>query len=478
MPNPPKPSHDQAAESLIGALSRKLGAIGLEVHEAAAVIKDVATQFERQEAQSKRLRQSAQLMAGANREIDDASATAHAAAESGQSELDSSHRVVAQAVAQVAALADAVERVEKRLAEIGASLEEVAGISSAIEAIASQTNLLALNATIEAARAGAAGKGFAVVAGEVKALAGQTRQATLKIGATVDTLSGQIARLLDESTSAAKGAKATREGAQVIAQAVDRVSQSFSKLTELSGTIAASARGNLQHCDTLIAEVDTLDADVAASSAKVRKAGGRLPEVLDLVAQAVDEIATAGVRTADTPYLEASIEMAARIVKTLEEALDRGEIAMADLFDENFIAIPHTNPQQFLTKYTELCDRRLPPIFEHYLQALPRVQFAVCTGPGGYLPTHNKQYSKPQGPDPVWNAANCRNRMMHKHQRTFTLGTDARADAGEAKIGTVRLFTRRRDFGAGQYQMVKTAVSPIWIRGRHWGPASIGYTLD
>jgi hypothetical protein len=25
--------------------------------------------------------------------------------------------------------------------------------------------------------------------------------------------------------------------------------------------------------------------------------------------------------------------------------------------------------------------------------------------------------------------------------------------------------------------MVKTAVSPLWIRGRHWGPASIGYTL-
>src|SRR5580658_991550 len=225
MSHPPKPSYDQAAENLVGALSRKLGTIGLEVHEAASVINDVATQFERQEAQAKRLRESALLMAGANREIDDATATAHAAAESGQSELESSHRVVAQAVAQVGALADAVERVEKRLAAIGVSLDEVAGISSSIEAIARQTNLLALNATIEAARAGAAGKGFAVVAGEVKALAGQTRQATLKIGATVDTLSGQIASLLSDSTSAAKGAKATRQGAQVIEQAVDRVSQ-------------------------------------------------------------------------------------------------------------------------------------------------------------------------------------------------------------------------------------------------------------
>jgi methyl-accepting chemotaxis protein len=476
MSQPPKPSHDQAAESLVGALSRKLGTIGLEVHEAASVVKDVATQFERQEAQAKRLRESAQLMAGANRAIDDATATAHAAAESGQSELESSHRVVAQAVAQVGALADAVERVEKRLVAIGVSLDEVAGISSAIEAIASQTNLLALNATIEAARAGAAGKGFAVVAGEVKALAGQTRQATLKIGATVDTLSGQIASLLSESTSAAKGAQATREGAQVIAQAVDRVSQSFSKVAELSGTIATSARGNLQHCNTLITEVDTLDADVAASSAKVRKADGRFAEVLDLVAQAVDEIATAGVRTADTPYLDAAKELAARIMASFEEALERGEITLSDLFDQNFIAIPNTNPQQFLTKYTEMCDRRLPAILEPYLQLLPNVQYAVCVGPQNYLPTHNRQYSKPQGPDPVWNAANCRNRMVHKHQRTFTLAKNP-ADAGDEKVGSVRLFTRRRDLGGGQYQMVKTAVSPVWIRGRHWGPASIGYTL-
>jgi len=49
-----------------------------------------------------------------------------------------------------------------------------------ITEIAEQTNRLALNATIEAARAGAAGKGFAVVAEEIKSLAFQTADATLK----------------------------------------------------------------------------------------------------------------------------------------------------------------------------------------------------------------------------------------------------------------------------------------------------------
>ncbi|WP_391120414.1 methyl-accepting chemotaxis protein [Psychrobacillus sp. L3] len=49
--------------------------------------------------------------------------------------------------------------------------EEIARMTSIVQAISKQTNLLALNAGIEAARSGVHGKGFAVVAEEVKKLA-------------------------------------------------------------------------------------------------------------------------------------------------------------------------------------------------------------------------------------------------------------------------------------------------------------------
>ena len=39
------------------------------------------------------------------------------------------------------------------------------------------------------------------------------------------------------------------------------------------------------------------------------------------------------------------------------------------------------------------------------------------------------------------------------------------------------LLTRRRELGQGKHVMVKIAIAPIWIAGRFWGSASLGYIL-
>jgi methyl-accepting chemotaxis protein len=86
----------------------------------------------------------------------------------------------------------------------------------------------------------------------------------------------------------------------------------------------------------------------------------------------------------------------------------------------------------------------------------------------GYLPTHNRKYSQPQGADPVWNNANCRNR------RIFNDRTGLRAGRNTEPF---LLQTYRRDMGGGQFVMMKDISAPIIVQGRHWGGLRIGYRI-
>jgi Na+-translocating ferredoxin:NAD+ oxidoreductase RNF subunit RnfB len=73
-------------------------------------------------------------------------------------------------------LSDVSHHLNESLSKIGSTLGAFAAANDRVVQIAKQTNLLSLNATIEAARAGEHGRGFAVVAGEVRTLAGESRQ--------------------------------------------------------------------------------------------------------------------------------------------------------------------------------------------------------------------------------------------------------------------------------------------------------------
>lgn len=98
-----------------------------------------------------------------------------------------------------------------------------------------------------------------------------------------------------------------------------------------------------------------------------------------------------------------------------------------------------------------------------------RIVFCAAVDRNGYLPTHNNNFSQPQGRDPVWNAANCRNRRMF----------DDRVGLGAGRNEKPFLVqTYRRDMGGGQFALMKDASAPITVGGRHWGGVRIGYRTD
>jgi methyl-accepting chemotaxis protein len=458
----------ESVPSLVNLISRRLGEFGLMLHETTTDITEATNESERQVVQFKRLRDSADLMVEVNRKIDISSEAAQETTKVGEAELSHCRSAMTEAMKCMSLLVNTTEAIERRLSEVEKALTDVAGVSKAIESIARQTNLLALNATIEASRAGSAGRGFAVVAAEVKTLAGQTREATLHIRSTVNNLSSQIAQLKSDSTRGTSDARETYQSALSIENAIGRVGGSLAELFELNKGIKAEASENLQHCVATINELTGLERGVGSSSKNLSSANAQVTGTLDKLARLINEIGTSSVPTDDTPYLEASNAMRTRILDVFDRALASKALTIDELFSEDYREIPGTNPTQYTAKFSRVCEREFPTILELTKNCLPHIAFAVATDRTGYLPVHNAEYSKPQGKDPEWNAVNCRNKRFFPTQATIS-GMDFRQPS--------YLLTRRRDLGNGRHVMLKVAFSPIWVGGRYWGAASVGFVL-
>jgi len=460
------PSVAPASDGLLDGVSNGIGALGVELADVLGNLSDVADRVGRQSAQFGELKSAADTMVAANKEIDQAARAVQSATSSAAAEISGARDAVDTAADSTAQLVDAVNRIAERLSSVSAVLAEVAKVSTSIEAIARQTNLLALNATIEAARAGEAGRGFAVVANEVKNLAAETRSATLRIGDTVKNLDAEVSLLISESGSASRHAQHAGEGAGRIRDVMGRVHDGFAAMGRDVDAIAHAAGSNLGHCDVLLGELDDLARGVELSSGDIKVADRRVAGLLDTSERLIQTIVDSGAATADAPLIAVVSGTAKRIAEAFEAAITRGEITPAQLFDENYREIPGTDPKQYLTDYVEFTDRILPPIQDPLQSIDPRVVFCVAWAKGGYLPTHNPNYRKPQGRDPVWNAANCRNRRLFNDRAVQKVGASTRP---------FLLQTYRRDMGGGNFVLMKDLSSPIFVRGRHWGAFRMGF---
>jgi methyl-accepting chemotaxis protein len=173
------------------------------------------------------------------------------------------------------------------------------------------------------------------------------------------------------------------------------------------------------------------------------------------------------VETVDTKFINKVKELAGHIGQLFEAAVRDGKLTQQQLFDRTYRPIPGTDPQQVMTGFTEFCDRVLPQIQEPMLNFDPKVVFCACVDNNGYLPTHNKKFAQPQGKDPVWNAANSRNRRIFDDRVGLSAGRNT---------DPFLLQAYRRDMG-DSYVMMKDVSAPIFVNGRHWGGVRLAYKV-
>jgi methyl-accepting chemotaxis protein len=126
------------------------------------------------------------------------------------------------------------ESIAQSILSLAEQAQQIGEIIAVVNDLAEQTNILALNASIEATRAGEQGKGFSVVASEIKALAEQSKKATV-----------QVRQILGEIQKSTNGAvMATEQGTKSVDEAMRIVNEADESIRMLVDTIVEAARAS------------------------------------------------------------------------------------------------------------------------------------------------------------------------------------------------------------------------------------------
>jgi methyl-accepting chemotaxis protein len=356
----------------------------------------------------------------------------------------------------------AVERARGAIADVGSevsgivdTLRDVSGAASQITKIALQTRLVAFNASVEAKRAGEAGRGFSVVADAVRELASKVDESSRRIMETVGQLDQRIEALAREIQRQDDG------------QPQGSVHQALDQLVQAMARIQTAANRGREMCGGLDRHMGEIEREMHGTNTTLSSTLQRTEGFLRVSERLIEVTAACGIETPDTKFIAAAQDAAGRIGALLNEALRQGQTTLDELFDERYVPITGSEPQQHGARFAKLADRLFPQVQEPMLNVDPQVVYCIAADRNGYIACHNQKYNHPQrAGDVAWNTANCRNRRIFNDRTGL-------ASARNRK--PFLLQTYRRDMGGGQFVLLKEAAAPIVVNGRHWGGLRLAY---
>ena len=185
---------------------------------------------------------------------------------------------IADSTAAAAAFSTQVAQTAEDLNQNSKCLEEVVDL---ISQIAMQTQIVSLNACVEAARAGEQGAAFAVVAGEMRTLAGQTRDAASRVATMLTDVRnkiGQVATAIGNTSE-----NTTEETLHADSEKKDSLHalvQNIALASKLQDARARSVSDEVQEMAAIIAQD-------SASAAHLAKLGRRVHDSCDELATTV-----------------------------------------------------------------------------------------------------------------------------------------------------------------------------------------------
>lgn len=467
---------ERAPEHVLAPIGERVGRLGVAIADIVGLIADLGEDGQLQSESTRRVIEAAREMSAATATLDKVMTETLVAAHDTREVIGKSAEILGAVVQSSArtmsALGEGALEVRDTLATVEETTGRVNAASASIGQIARETKLLALNASVEAARAGEAGAGFAIIAQAVKTLADQIHGFSGEITtqlASMKVALGELRTRAQANADAAQEAAGHNAAAAEATESLARVVGSADALVQGIETMRGPVESNVEGFAAVQSGLDGLSASIARSMSHLGTAERRAEAILTISEEFILFVAESGVETADTPFIETVKAQADRIGAVFESAVAEGEISMADLFDTDYREVVGSNPKQFLTRFTAFTDRVLPSILEPVLEMDPRITFCAAVDRNGYLPTHNRIYSQPQGPDPVWNISNCRNRRIFDDRTGLSAGRNTKP---------FLVQTYRRDMGGGEFALMKDCSAPIVVNGRHWGGLRLAYKVQ
>ncbi|HHI71665.1 MAG TPA: methyl-accepting chemotaxis protein [Rhodobacteraceae bacterium] len=364
-------------------------------------------------------------------------------------------------------LAGWVQSLDQRITAIEDTISSARANNDEIASIAAQVNILAINAKIEAARAGESGRGFAVVAEAINELSRKTASAAEGISGSIMTFGDWVDSLREEAETATEDANGVLSEAEDTDLALSGIAEHVRMINSEARDIKDSA-GNvgklIEEFGQSFEQMSVIAKETANGIHQVRD---RADGMIDHSESLVQHVVHLGGNSIDAKFIEEVQNRAAMISAAFEEGLKSGAISQAALFSKELTPIRNSNPQQVMAPFTRFTDSVLPAIQEPALEFDPRVVFCATINRLGYIPTHNLKFSKPQGNDPVWNMANCRNRRVFDDRVGLKAGNNKEP---------FLLQVYRRDMGGGEFRTMKDVSAPVFVEGKLWGGLRLAYT--
>ncbi len=180
-------------------------------------------------------------MSATAQEVASSASNAAEAARGADESAQQSKSIIERSSQDIRLLADEVSKAVNEVEALALNSEQIGSVLEVIRSIAEQTNLLALNAAIEAARAGDSGRGFAVVADEVRNLARRTQDSVEEIRLVIERIQGATRGVVTTMHASQQHAQTNVEQIQHAAQALGRISDAVSVISDMNLQIASAA---------------------------------------------------------------------------------------------------------------------------------------------------------------------------------------------------------------------------------------------